>query len=98
MALTISRIDESRPPGVSIVMATALSWPAAAAWIPRCTYDAMNGSTTPVRETRSTCGLAAASTPAPLAPEATPAIATRATAVRARKAISTPSRTRPIRP
>ncbi|TMK52266.1 MAG: hypothetical protein E6G66_04205 [Actinobacteria bacterium] len=96
MALTISRIDESRPPGVSIVMATALSWPAAAAWIPRCTYDAMNGSTTPVRESLSTCGLAAAPTPA--APAATPAMVTRATAVRARKAISTPSRTRPIRP
>src|SRR5205807_9906206 len=43
----ISRIDESRPPGVSIVSSTAASLSAFAWPIPRFTYEAMNGSTTP---------------------------------------------------
>ncbi|TMK80661.1 MAG: hypothetical protein E6G47_06265 [Actinobacteria bacterium] len=52
----ISRIDESRPPGVSIVSSTAASLSAFAWPIPRFTYEAMNGSTTPFSFRESTTG------------------------------------------
>src|SRR5262249_38517359 len=52
----ISRIDESSPPGVSIVMRTAASLSAFAWPIPRFTYDAMNGSTTPFSLSDRTVG------------------------------------------
>src|SRR2546428_4113998 len=56
IAVVISRIEESGPPGVSIVSSTAVS-PTAFAWpIPRLTYEAMNGSTTPFSLSDRTTG------------------------------------------
>src|SRR5438876_1658776 len=49
IALTIFRIEESRPPGVSIVMSTAASRSWFADSMPSFRYDASNGSTTPFR-------------------------------------------------
>lgn len=54
----MSRIDEERPPGVSIVRRTASVLLEFASLIPPSTYEAVKGSTTPSRERASTVGVA----------------------------------------
>ena len=50
------RMDESSPPGVSMVMRTAASRSAFAFEMPRSTYEDMNGSTTPFSLSDRTVG------------------------------------------
>src|SRR3989442_10517744 len=51
MACTMPRIEDDRPPGVSILIKTEEACSVFAVLMPRSTYRALSGSTVPVNET-----------------------------------------------